>query len=190
MSMLVLLKSVGWFVLAFFVGLIAIIVVYKLFMIFFGYTWSVRAASVYLDGHGRGNRKEENFRAICVDVFTRLMWVLVFSILATVAGCLILPNLALKCGLIWAVVSFFVLVGWVEMHYSIRVGRLASVDYEGRVAYFENLDGVEEQDVFCFTYDYDDNREYLCEDMKYIVVDFVWYKMFVIADKYEWRDNL
>lgn len=190
MFMLVLLKSVGWFILAFFVGLAVTVLIYKLFMIFFGYTWSVRAVSVYLDCHGRGNRKEENFRAICVDIFTRLMWVLVFSILATVIGCLFLPNLALKCGLIMAVVSFFVLIGWIEMHYSIRVGRLASIDEEGRVAYFESLDGVEERDVFCFSYDYADNREYLRENMKYIVVDFVWYKMFVIADKYEWGNNL
>ena len=190
MIVLVLLKNVGWFALSFFLGLFAIVLVYKLFMVFFGYTWSVRAISVYLDNHGRGNRKEENFRAVCVDAFTRLLWILVFSIIAIVIGCLFLPNLALKVGLIVAVVFFFILIGWIELHYSIRIGRLASIDYEGRVAYFENLDGVEEQDVFSFTYDYDDNREYLRENMKYIVVDFVHYKMFVIADKYEWGSNL
>lgn len=190
MFMLVLLKSVGWFLAAYILGTVAISMIFKLFMMFFGHTWSVRSACRYLDSHGRGNRQEENFRAIVIDIFTRMMWVLVFAIASTVLGCLFLPNLALKIGFLMAVLCFFVLIGWIEMHYSIRIGRLASVDDEGRVAYFESLDGIGNLDVFYFTYDYDGNREFLCDGMKYVVVDYVCYKMFVIADKYEWGNNL
>ena len=185
--MLDLLKSIGWFLLVSVVTMISVTVSYWLFMNYFGYRWSIRSVERYLSYHGRGNFAEENRYIIGVDIITRLVWVTVFSVLFSAIGVLLLPNWLLKGGLLFAVGCFLCLMSWMEMHFSIRIGRLASVDEWNKKAYFEGLDGSSEE-VFCYEYESDNSRDLLLEKKKYIVADFVSFKMFGAADEYEWGD--
>ena len=184
---LALLKGFGWFMLAYVLALGIVIAFYYVFMNLFGYRWSVISAREYLSQHGRGYRQEENRYAIGVDIMTRLLCVLCFSIIGAIFGFIFLPSWVLKSGMLFGMFCFTILAAWIEIHFTIQIGKLSSIDTNSNVAYFENLCDIG-KDVFSYCVSDSEGLERLFEGKKYIVVDFVYFKMFGPIDDYEWGD--
>lgn len=181
-----LLKDAGWFMLAFLGGALVIALLYGVLMNRLVYRLSYFRVRHYLDEHGRGNFPEENNYMIGKDIFTRLASVVLFTLITAVPGCIYLPNWPLKIGFALAEFSFLFLMTWIEARYTIRVGRLVSVDEVNHVAYFESLDQLYDAG-FCYCYERKDSRDFLCEEKKYVVVDYPLFKMLGIVDVCEWE---
>lgn len=183
--LLVLLKILGWFLLAFILGMAVVMVTYYLFMCFGAYRWSIRSAIAYLSGHGRGNFPENNQYIVGRDILTRIIWVCVYGVLSSIIGCVLLPNWPLKIGLLFAVCCFIIFMIHIELCFYIQIGRLESVDTHSRTAYFTDIGSNK-----VFTYHYDEGGEKLLkEKKKYLVADYGMFAMFAAVDEYEWGVN-
>ena len=179
--MLELLKNIGWVLLGFFSVSIGLIAVFRVFMVFGGYRWSIFSVKHYLKSHGRGCLEEENRFVIGVDLVTRMLWVLVFGVATIILGWVFMPSIPLKIGAILGASSFLTLVTWIEMHFTIRIGSVVFIDEREHVAYFDSLDG-RGNSGFCLYFSRG-REKYLKKDKKYLVSEITNY--YALVDDYD-----
>ena len=186
MDLLVLLKTVGWFLLGLLGGSMVIVLVYCLIMNYCGYRLSYYLIRHYLDMNGRGNFPKVNHTAVGMDILQRIVWTIIYVVATSMIGACCLPYTPLVVGFLFAEVSFAFIAIWIEMHHTIRIGRLVSIDEVHHVAYFEGLDQLL-LTGFTYTYEYSGNRKHFHEDTKYLVIDYPFFKMFSEIDYCEMR---
>ncbi len=179
------LNFVAYYLAGLVVGIISISLLYACFTYYGSYRWSIWSSKKYLLSHGRGCRVEDNQYAIRHDKIRRVLFVPLFTIFSCAVGFLALKEPGSRWGLITASIIFMTFVALVESRFELRIGLLDKVNEKNSKAFFSGLDGLTEQ----FTYEYGEGaRELLLEKKKYIVADYLVFKMFGGIDSYEWGD--
>ena len=159
------LSFVAYYLAGLVVGIISISLLYACFTYYGSYRWSIWSSKKYLLSHGRGCRVEDNQYAIRHDKIRRVLFVPPFTIFSCTVGFLALKEPGSRWGLITASIIFMTFVALVESRFELRIGLLDKVNEYGEGA-----------------------RKLLLEKKKYIVADYLVFKMFGGIDSYEWGD--